>query len=77
MDPDERATAYVNEEGKLVGLEPNMRATDFLVPGVGLFWGDYIAGSLVLAGFDVRTGRHRELPESVVRRARLIECEAS
>jgi Domain of unknown function (DUF3846) len=39
IDPSGRSTAYVNEEGKMIGLEPNMRATDFMVPGVGLFWG--------------------------------------
>jgi hypothetical protein len=71
------ATAYVNEEGKLVGLEPNMRATDFMVPGVGLFWNDYIAGPFVLCGFDPRTGEHAELPAPVAARARLIEQEAS
>jgi Domain of unknown function (DUF3846) len=76
-DPDERATAYVHEEGKLIGLEPNMRATDFMVPGCGLFFCDYIAGPFVLCGFDPRTGNHRELPEPVIRRARLIESEAS
>jgi Domain of unknown function (DUF3846) len=71
----DRATAYIDEEGKGI-QEPNMRATDFLVPGVGLFWGDYIAGPLVLCGFDPRRGVHAELPEGVLRRARLIEREA-
>lgn len=70
------ATAYLNEEGKLLGLPPNMRATDFLVPGVGLHWNDYVAGPLVLCGFDLDTGKHRELPPGVVARARLIEQEA-
>jgi Domain of unknown function (DUF3846) len=73
----DRATGYVHDEGKLVGAPANMRATDFMVPGVGLFWGDYIAGPLVLCGFDPRTGRHADLPEDVGRRARLIEREAS
>lgn len=76
-DPDDRATAYVNEEGKLTGWEPNMRATDFMVPGVGLFFGDYIAGPMVLCGFDPRRGEHAELPKAVVNRARLIEREAA
>ena len=71
------ATAYINEEGKFdPDCGPNMRATDFMVPGVGLFWGDYIAGPFVLLGFDPSTGTHRELPEGVIARARLIEQEA-
>lgn len=69
------ATAYINEEGK-IELEINRRATDFMVPGVGLFWGDYIAGPFVLCGFDPEAGTHRELPEPVIARARLIEREA-
>jgi uncharacterized protein DUF3846 len=71
------ATAYVNEEGKLHGLEHNRRATDFMVPGVGIFFGDYIAGPFLLCGFDPATGEHRALPTSVRDRARLIETEAA
>jgi hypothetical protein len=71
----ERATAYINEEGRDV-LPPNMRATDYLVPGVGLWWGDYVSGPMVLAGFDPVRGVHRELPAPVAARARLIEQEA-
>lgn len=70
------ATMYANEEGKLHQLPINRRATDFLVPGVGLAWGDYVAGPVVLAGFDPETGETRDLPEPVARRARLIEAEA-
>lgn len=69
------STVYVNEEGKFTE-QPNMRATDFMVPGVGIFAGDYIAGPMVLAGFDPNTGEHAELPQSVIDRARLIEEEA-
>ena len=58
-------------------LRPNMRATDFMVPGVGLFPGDYIAGPFLLCGFDVNTGEHGELPAEVIERARLIESEAA
>lgn len=72
-----KATAYVNEEGKYTpGCRPNMRATDFLVPGVGLFMGDFISGPLVLCGFDPDTGEHAELPGAVVARAQLIAREA-
>jgi len=81
----ERATAYVNEEGKFLPRDvdgepgpgaPNMRATDFMVPGVGLFPNDYIAGAFLLCGFDAGTGEHADLPDPVLRRARLIEREA-
>lgn len=72
------ATAYVNEDGKYTeGCEPNMRATDFMVPGAGLLPGDYIAGTFVLVGFDPVTGTHRkQLPDGVIKRIRLIESEA-
>lgn len=70
-------TGYVNEEGKyLHGCVPNLRATDFMVPGVGLFPGDYIAGEFVLIGFDYTTGEHQDVPDAVVRRAELIAEEA-
>jgi hypothetical protein len=71
----DRATAYVNEEGKLLGLPVNYRATDFMLPLLGIY--DCICGPLVLAGFDPATGEHAVLPPSVARRARLIESEAS
>ena len=78
IDKDGTATAYINEEGKFdPDCKVNMRATDFLVPGIGLFMGDYISGSLVLCGFDARTGENRDVPEGVIKRARLIEKEAS
>jgi Domain of unknown function (DUF3846) len=76
IDHKHRSTAYVNEEGKFLGLEPNMRATDFLVQGVGLHFGDHIAGPLLLAGFDPESGDHADLPECVAARIRLIEREA-
>ncbi len=75
--PDDGATAYVNEEGKFdPDCKPNMRATDFLVPGVGLMFGDWIAGPLLIAGFNPRRGEHRPLPAAVEKRVRLIEREA-
>jgi hypothetical protein len=73
----DEATAYVNDEGKFLGCQPNLRATDFMAPGVGLFWGDYVAGPFLLCGFDPSKGEHAELPDPVERRARLIEREAS
>jgi hypothetical protein len=75
---DDGSTAYVNEEGKFdPDCGPNMRATDFLVPGVGLFWGDYVAGPMLVCGFDPRASRHAALPDAVEKRVRLIEREAA
>lgn len=77
-DAADHATSYVNEEGKFRDdLILNRRATDFFVPGSGLMWGDYIAGTLVVCGFDPRTGDHAELPGPVLTRIRVIEREAA
>ncbi len=73
----DRATCYVGEESKFQECSPNMRATDFLVPGIGLWAGDYVAGPMVVAGFRPGTGDHAELPASVEKRVRLIEREAA
>lgn len=75
IDADEGATVYVNEEGKFEA-EPNMRATDFMVPGIGLMFGDWIAGPMIVCGFDPRRGEHADLPLAVAQRVRLIEREA-
>jgi hypothetical protein len=79
----DNATCYIHEEAKFVHVDDdgrplfNGRATDFLVPGVGLFWGDYIAGPMVVCGFNPRLGVHAELPTTVADRVRLIESEAA
>lgn len=72
------ATAYINEDGKAdAECKPNMRATDFMVPGIGIMPGDYIAGTMVLVGFDAEVGEHLpDLPPGVTQRVRLIEREA-
>jgi hypothetical protein len=72
----DRATCYINEEGKLEGLPFNGRATDFLVPGVGLFWGDVIVGPMVVVGFNPNTGNHADVPPAIESRIRIIEREA-
>jgi hypothetical protein len=79
----DRATAYVHDEGKWAcvnedgSIAVNYRATDFMVPGVGLHYGDFIAGPFVLCGFNPADGEHDHLPQAVIDRARLIESEAS
>lgn len=77
LEPSGRATAYLNEEGKLLpDCAPNMRATDLLVPGVGLFFGDYIAGTLIVCGFNPATGENEDVPERIIMRVNLIADES-
>lgn len=54
---------FVNEDGKLIGLPENRRATEILSP---LYPGDFIAGPLVICGFDPESGENRELPADVL-----------
>jgi hypothetical protein len=75
IDPAGRMTAYVNETGKF-DCEPNMRATDFMIPGVGIAWGDYVAGPLVIMGFDPERGVNTDVPKAAIERATLIAAEA-
>lgn len=77
-DPHGQSTAYVNEEGKLLNDPINTRATDLMVPGIGLFAGDYIAGTFVIAGFDPETGDHTpRIPDKTFRLAQTISREAT
>lgn len=75
----EPGSVYVNEEGKYASGkfgQFNPRATDFMVPGIGLFFGDYIAGPAILVG-EGPEGETTSAPEAAVKRARLIESEAA
>lgn len=62
-------TAYVNEEGKFSCVDDegrviiNRKATLFMLPN--LFTGDFIAGPLILTGFNPNTGENQPLPEDV------------
>jgi hypothetical protein len=59
-DPD--VCAYVNEEGKYTdGHDRNSRATRLLGPGLRA--GDWIAGDVVIVGFDRAAGEERDLPD--------------
>jgi hypothetical protein len=67
------ATAYINEEGKFLdACTLNERATNFMMPGIGLFEGDYIAGNFIVCGFDSATGTHRDIPVYVEDRIRNV-----
>ncbi|MEA2309804.1 MAG: hypothetical protein QOI65_2090 [Thermoleophilaceae bacterium] len=56
----DQLTSYINAEGKLNGCQPNPRATQLLGPG--LFAGDWIAGPLLVCGFDPAEGENRDCP---------------
>jgi hypothetical protein len=56
----ERLTTYINADGKYNGCEANPRATTLLGPG--LFAGDFIAGPLLVCGFDPALGENRDCP---------------
>ena len=51
---------YLNEEGKLLELPPNWRATELLRESIQR--GDYIAGDCVFTGFDAQRGETIDLP---------------
>jgi hypothetical protein len=67
----DKATCYVHDEGKYAcvddegNVEVNHRGTALMKPGIGLFAGDFIAGPMVIAGFDPRTGEHIDLASAV------------
>ena len=67
----DKVTTYVNEEGKYTCLddegnvEVNHRATALMKPGTGLFPGDFIAGPMVICGFEPRTGEHTDLADAL------------
>jgi hypothetical protein len=65
----DNVTAYVHDEGKFECVDPegrvevNLLATAIMRP---VLWeGDFIAGPLVVIGFDWRSGNHRDLPPDI------------
>lgn len=54
---------YFNEEGKLLGLPVNARATRLL--DLSLFAFDHVVGEVVLTGFNPETGDMVALPDDV------------
>jgi len=69
--PDADAlTTYVNEEGKLNGMPRNERATALMKPG--LFPNDWIAGPLVICGFNPETGESTDIPDWFESRGHLV-----
>ena len=59
---------FINEEGKVLNLLRNSRADDLwrdLLPS-GRIPGDYLAGTVVVVGFDATTGKDVDVPDSIV-----------
>jgi hypothetical protein len=52
---------YLNEEGKIHGLPVNRRATRLLAGALAA--DDWIAGNLVICGFDTATGANLPCPD--------------
>lgn len=76
IEGSSHTSLFINDEGKFT-CRPNMAATDFMVPGVGLFFGDFIAGPMVIVGFDPETGEDaHEIPQGVIDRVLLIADES-
>jgi hypothetical protein len=59
---DDTITTYGNDEAKLVD-EPQMNTRATQLMGPGLFAGDYIAGNLVVCGFDHDEGENLDCPD--------------
>lgn len=55
-------SAYVNDEGKFSEM-PNKRATIIAHRCQALFPGDWIAGTMIIAGFDPASGETTDLPQ--------------
>lgn len=66
-------TCYINEEGKMLDLPLNEFATGIHKPH--LMNGDYIAGPMVVMGFDPNEGENRPIPEPVWNALKLTEAE--
>ena len=61
----EDVVPYFNEEGKLLGLEKNARATAILA--FNMFPDDYIAGNCIFAGFDGETGEDLDIQDETAK----------
>lgn len=60
----ENVVPYFNEEGKILGLPENVRATALLRNSI--YPDDYIAGECILVGFDPETGEDQDIPEGAL-----------
>lgn len=58
-------TCYINEQGKFLPLQRNERATELLQAGdqPTIQPEDWIAGPLIIGGFDPQTGEDQDIPD--------------
>lgn len=63
-----KVTMYINEEGKLDGLDVNRRATQLAWAGGGIDYSDFIVGNVVLVGAPDTLGNDTGLTEWQVER---------
>lgn len=63
VDAPHGVDVYANEEGKILGLPGNARATHML--RVSLFVGDWVAGDVLVIGVDHTEGEACSLPDAV------------
>lgn len=60
------ATMFVNEEGKLIGLPVNPRATDFAARTIGGWFSDVILGDVVIIGQPDDEGETQSVPQAAI-----------
>lgn len=58
------ATMYINEEGKLLSLPPNLIATGIAHSSRGISQRDFISGNVLLVGPPDMMGNDTDVPES-------------
>lgn len=65
--PGYKAEAYINEEGKILGLPENVVATNvWYNSGAKVLLGDYLAGDVVIFGEVDEEGNNTEVPLEIV-----------
>lgn len=65
--PDTHITMLVNDDGKALGLSPNVAATRLMRPGAWLTHDQVIVGEAILTVLDEATGDHTSMPPEVAR----------
>ena len=67
--------AYINEEGKIIGLEPNELVTQYWYEsGTKVLLGDYIAGDAVFFGEIDDEGNNTDVPGDVLLRLNALKA---
>lgn len=65
--PNYKAEGYINEEGKILGLEENVVATNtWYNSGARILLGDYLAGDIVFFGEVDEEGNNTDVTPEIV-----------